>query len=152
MPRGVVRAAAPSLSHPSIRPTVIISWHRNLFPFMLRMNGTSNIDTTRFQRAATVRLNGSRIDAKVDNAVAAALVREKGESQTLRGDLPAIGAPFRRQLRPTQREVTPMSEVSSRNALDETSFGVKQLLRKEAVELAARNERWAAIPPYSTLT
>lgn len=45
-----------------------------------------------------------------------------------------------------------MSEVSSRNALDETSFGVKQLLRKEAVELAAQNERWAAIPPYSTLT
>ena len=39
---------------------------------MLRMNGTSNIDTTRFQRAATVRLNGSRIDAKVDNTAAAA--------------------------------------------------------------------------------
>ena len=39
-----------------------------------------------------------------------------------------------------------MSEVSSRNALDETSFGVKQLLRKEAVELAASNERWLRFP------
>jgi hypothetical protein len=35
------------------------------------MNGTSNIDTIRFQGAATVRLNGSLLDVKVGNAVAA---------------------------------------------------------------------------------
>jgi hypothetical protein len=45
-----------------------------------------------------------------------------------------------------------MSEVPSRDALDGTSFGVKQLVRKEAVELAARSKQGAAIPPYSTLT
>ena len=45
-----------------------------------------------------------------------------------------------------------MSEVPSRDALDGTSFGVKQSVRKEAVELTARKERGAAIPPYPTLT
>ena len=34
-----------------------------------------------------------------------------------------------------------MSEVPSRDASDGTSFGVKQLVGKEAVELTARNER-----------
>jgi hypothetical protein len=34
-----------------------------------------------------------------------------------------------------------MSEVPSRDASDGTSFGVKQLVRKESVELTPRNER-----------
>jgi len=39
-----------------------------------------------------------------------------------------------------------MSEVPSRTAPDGTSFGAKQLLRKEAVELAARNEQALRFP------
>lgn len=39
-----------------------------------------------------------------------------------------------------------MSEVSSRNALDETSFGVKQLLRKEAVEWRHGASHWLRFP------
>jgi hypothetical protein len=45
-----------------------------------------------------------------------------------------------------------MSEIPSRHASVGMSFGVKQLMRKEAVELAVLNEQGAAILPYLTLT
>jgi hypothetical protein len=45
-----------------------------------------------------------------------------------------------------------MSEVSSRNALDGTSFGVKLCLRRIMVELMGESGSGTAIPPYITLT
>ncbi|HJT22366.1 MAG TPA: hypothetical protein VJ746_17975 [Nitrospira sp.] len=45
-----------------------------------------------------------------------------------------------------------MFEVPSRNTSDGTSFGVKQSVRQEAVELSGLSESSARIPPYPALT
>jgi hypothetical protein len=45
-----------------------------------------------------------------------------------------------------------MSEVPSRDALDGTSFGVKQGGAEGSGRIMAGDERGDAIPPYITLT
>jgi hypothetical protein len=68
------------------------------------------------------------------------------ESQRLASDLPTIRNRCDEPTAPCQRWVTPMPEVPSRTAPDGTSFGVKRLVRKEAVELAVLNERGLRFP------
>lgn len=51
-----------------------------------------------------------------------------------------------------RRRVMPMFEVSSREASDETSFGVKLCLRRTMVELMGQSGFSTAIPPYPALT
>lgn len=65
----------------------------------------------------------------------------KGNLSALRVTCRQFGHRSDEPIAPYQRWVTPMSEVPSRGASDGTSFGVKQLVRKEAVESMARNER-----------